>query len=50
MKELACKADQVSVIKGRLGLHQEFGAELAALNLPRKNLELKISAKTNPTN
>ena len=31
MRELASKADQVSVIKGRLGLHQEFGAELAAL-------------------
>ena len=31
MRELAGKADQVSVVKGRLGLHQEFGAELAAL-------------------
>lgn len=31
MRELASKADRVSVIKGRLGLHQEFGAELAAL-------------------
>ena len=38
MKELACKADQVSVIKGRLGLHQEFGAELAALISHEKTL------------
>ena len=31
MQTLAGKADHVSVINGRLGLHQEFGAELAAL-------------------
>ena len=31
MRKLASKADQVTEIRGRLGLHQEFGAELAAL-------------------
>ena len=34
MQALASKADQISVIKGRLGLHEEFGAELAALISP----------------